>query len=187
MDMDEFELAAEDVHMDEDTFHKLAVLKERKDYSGYPEKIYEHLFGFKTWKPHDSLSLTKYKDPNDFDGVYDLYNQLEDQLDKLERDYSTGGLGFHCNIERFGIPYGADPEQVAEFFARISEATEPFVVWHSNQEHHITDLHEMDEEEMESEVVYRIECRDGEAEVYEVEFKRTGEEKIVDTSEKGDE
>lgn len=173
--------------MDEDTFHKLAVLKERKDYSGYPEKIYKHLIGFKTWKPHHSLSLTRHKKASDFDGVNDLYNQLEDKLEKLEQDYSTGGLGFHCNIERFGIPYGTDPQQIAEFFARISEATESFVVWHSNQEHHITDLHEMDEDDMDSESVYRIECRNGEAEIYEIEFERAEEGKIVETSEKGDE
>lgn len=117
----------------------------------------------------------------------DLYNQLEHKLEKLERDYSTGGLGFHCNIERFGIPYGTDPEQIGEFFARVSDATEPFAVWHSNQQHDITDLHEMDEDGIESEIVYRIECRDGEAEIYEVEFEIAGEEKILDTSEKGDE
>lgn len=178
--MDEFEKAAEDVHMDEDTFHDLAVLKEWKDRSKYPERKFKHLFGFKTWKPHHSLRVTNHSKPSDFDSVHDLYGKIEKSLDDLERDYSTGGLGFFCNIERFGIPYGTDPKQVLEFYARISEATEPFVVWHANQEHHPTNLFEMDKEEMEREVVYRIECRDGEGKLYEVEFEAAGEKKLAE-------
>lgn len=177
--MDEFEQAAKDVHMAEDTFHKLAVLKERKERAEYPEKKYKALFGFKTWKPHSCLGVTEYNESSDFDSVRDLFQNVEKALDMQERDYSTGGLGFFCNIERFGIPYGTDPEQILEFFARVSEATEPFVVWHSNKEHDFTDLHDMDRDDIESEVVYRIECRDGEGEIYKVEFERVGEEKIA--------
>lgn len=178
--MDEFKQAAKDVHMNEDTFHDLAVLKEWKDRSEYPERKYKHLFGFKTWKPEHVISSTQYNKVSDFDSVRDLYNQIEDELEKAERDHSTGGLGFFCNIERFGIPYGTAPEKVLNFYARLSEATEPFVVWHSNKEHDFTDLHDMDKNDIESEVVYRIECRDGEGEIYKVEFERSGEEKIAD-------
>jgi len=181
--MDEFEQAAEDVHMDEDTFHKLAVLKEWKDRSEYPERKYKHLFGFKTWKPEHCIGTTHYNKSSDFDSVHNLFHQIEDELEKAERDYSTGGLGFFCNIERFGIPYGTDPTQILEFYARISNATEPFVVWHANQEHHPTNLYEMDMGDTENEVIYRIECRDGKAELYEVEFESVGEEKLESVNE----
>jgi hypothetical protein len=150
--MDEFKQAAKDVHMEEDTFHKLAVLKERKDRAEYPEKKYQALFGFKTWKPHTCLGVTEYNESGDFESVRDLFQKVEGALDKQERDFSTGGLGFFCNIERFAIPYGSDPKQILEFFARVSEATEPFVVWHSNKEHDFTDLYDMDSNGIDSEV-----------------------------------
>lgn len=185
--MDEFKQVAKEVHMDEDTFHDLAVLKEWSERAEYPERTYKHLFGFKTWKPEHTISTTHYNNATGFDGVRDLYNKIEEELEKAERDFSTGGLGFFCNIERFGIPYGTDPELILEFFTRISEATEPFVVWHSAKEHDFTDLHDMDLHDIESEVVYRIECRDGEGTIHKIEYEKTGEEQIIDfTADEGD-
>lgn len=178
--MDEFEKAAEDVHMDKDVFHNLAILKERKVHSEYPTRTYKHLFGFKTWKPHHCLGITKYNKPSDFDSVHALFGKVEEALEEAEKDYSTGGLGYFCNIERFAIPYGTDPQQILEFYARISVATEPFVVWHANQEHHPTNLYEMDRDDRDSESVYRIECRDGEAELYEVRFEAADEKKLAE-------
>jgi hypothetical protein len=78
------------------------------------------------------------------------------------------------------MPYGTDPEQILGFFARVSEATEPFVVWHSNKEHDFTDLYDMDSNGIDSEVVYRIECRNGEGEIYKVAFEQVEEEKVTD-------
>ena len=188
--MDKFEQVAEDVHMDEDTFRKLTVTKERKDHSEYPTKTYKHLFGFKTWKPKHLLTKLDGKTYSDYDAVADVLRDVKHEVESLEQEYSTGGLGLFCNIERFAIPYGTDPQQILEFYARISEATEPFVVWHSNQEHHPTNLYEMDKDGIEEEVVYRIECRDGQADLYEVEFERAGEEKIEEfrskSTEEGD-
>lgn len=181
--MDEFERVAEEVEMDEDTFHDLAVLKERKDRSEYPQRTYKHLVGFKTWKPDVNFPSVAHQDVSDYGSVRELYEEVEKELEDLERTNSTGGLGFFCNIERFGIPYGRSPSQVLEFFARVSRATEPFVVWHSNQEHDFTDLYDMDREDLESEVVYRIECRDGSGEIYKVEFEHAGEEKITELQE----
>jgi hypothetical protein len=180
LDMDAFEQAAADVSMSTDTVLDIAVTKERTDRTEYPEKTYKHLFGFKTWTPQEGLGVTKYKNPGDFDSVRELFNEVKETLDRDRRTQSTGGLGYFCNIERFGVPYGTSPEEVLQFFARVSEATEPFVVWHSSKEHDFVDLHDMDANDIGEEVVYRIECRDGEAEMFEVSFERTGEEMIAE-------
>lgn len=178
--MDEFDQVAKDVSIDEETFRRNAILKERDDHSDYPKKTYKHLFGFKTWTVAHCIGITEHNGPGDFDTVRELFHRLEDVIEDANKQYSTGGLGFVCNIERFGIPYGTDPLEVLEFFATVSRATEPFVLWHSNKEHDFTDLHDMDLNEIDSEVVYRIECRNGEAELYEVTYEKVEEEKTAE-------
>ena len=190
LDMDAFDAAAEEIEVQcdisADTLKNIAIFRERTDRSSYPEQTFKHLWGFKSWTPRDCFGLTEYNEPSDFDGVHDLFSRVEEVLDKHREDYSTGGLGYNCNIERFAIPYGTMPERVARLFALISTATEPFVLWHTDKANDMPDLGRMDANSVDEDVVYRIECRDGAAEIHKVTFERTGEEKLVDIDQRED-
>ena len=169
--MEKWEEVKEAVSIDTDTLEDNAVIQEEKEYGEYPTKEYKVLKGFKTWKPK-----------NLFVGIWDADNpisQLKKQCRENWIDHETGGLGFKYNIERFGIPYGTGEAEIAEFFATISLATDPFVVWHSPIEHNFPDLSMMDRNDKEEEVVYRIECRDGESTIYEVTYQKESEEVIA--------
>lgn len=187
LDMDDFRVTAEEIEVqcgiDADTVESKAVLKERADRTEYPEKTYKHLWGFKSWTPADCFGLTNYNDPHEFDSVTELFSKIQEVLDQHRQQYSTGGLGYNCNIERFAIPYGTMPEKIARFFALLSTATEPFVVWHADKENDMPDLGRMDANGIEEETVYRIECRGGEATIYEVTYRRDGEEKLCEVEE----
>lgn len=178
LDMEKWEEVKEKVSIDSETLQDNAVIQEKKDYGDYPAKEYKVLKGFKTWKPE-----------NLFTGIWDADNPVRELKRHCRNqwiDHETGGLGFSYNIERFGIPYGTGKEIVAGFFATISLATDPFVVWHSPIQHNFPDLSMMDRNDKEEEIVYRIECRNGSAELYEVTYKKHSEEVIAEASSEGD-
>jgi len=171
--MERWEEVKEAVSIDADTLDDNAVIQEEKEYGEYPTKEYKVLKGFKTWKPHHLLGLEYADDANEF------LNQMKKQCREIWIDHETGGLGFNYNIERFGIPYGTGEAEIAEFFAAISLATDPFVVWHSPIEHNFPDLSMMDRNDKDEEIVYRIECRDGDSTIYEVTYQQESEEVIA--------
>ena len=180
--MDRFDEVAEAVDMDTETFEKCAVTRERKDRTSYPEKLFMHLVGFKTWTPDSLIEITPYSSHADYSSPRELYSALEEQQRQLRKNVTNGGLGLYCNIERFGLAYGTSTEEFLQFFAQISTATEPFVIWHSPREHNPETLYNLDREGKETGKTWRVRAENGEAKVHEITYERKSEEELGSVS-----
>lgn len=167
LDEEKFYNTYERVGLEEDAFADNAVLGTKEIVEEYPDKKYLVLYGFKTWSLEHSL-LNKY-DQIDKENV--------ERLEKYEYP-----LGTSYNISQLAIFY-CGVEEVAKFFKEVSKSTEPFVVWHGDDEITMPFLHSMDYNGVEEETVYRIECRDGSVDVYEVQYEKSGEEVIFSEGE----
>jgi hypothetical protein len=149
-----------------ESFREMLVVDEWTDKDSYPTETWKILKGFKSWTPADQFQL-------DFDPDREA---LVEEIEK-HRDWGEAPLGYVFNIERVAIKYNGHDGIWKPLFRAVSEATEPFSVYHSSTSSGFPDVTDFEDGK---ESVYYIEAVDGELYVEEQQFQHVGADRIVE-------
>ena len=135
----------------------------------------EDINGWKEWKHKDGLKGTAFrKSVTRSETLSTEYPRREYEVlygfrtwtrEDDHPDHSTSTLGCNFNLERVGYWYG---NKFANFWADLSELTEPFTFYHPEPSHGI-DEHAGDIIESPSKKAVKVQCEGGEIDI--TEFK----------------